>query len=652
MQHRKFRLGIWLLVLNFLINSFLPGQTFTRIYHSDCTRNPVSSYPALFSDITRDSFPELFVGKIKSNDNMLYVNDNGKLLSDPVINFYSDKTFIAGSTVADADNDGFRDIFLCLKEDTSIWLKGAAAGFSVLQFSPFVEAMTAAESASWVDYDNDGWVDLFLTTGKGKRNQLFKNSGFGNFFPIDTTLLTADSTGFYTYASWSDVNDDGWQDVFISNQFGNGCFFLNQQNGNFTKVESPPFDEGLLSHSSSWADFDNDGDMDLFLLGGTIFAPQRIYVFENTGNGSFVKNATTGLSDYEAIATGSSWGDFDKDGFIDLIVVQHLRAPNDKNILFFKNNGNKTFVLTRVLTESLAQARALINADIDNDGDLDIFIATENREPDVLFLNTTAQNNWIKFSLSGITSNKSAIGAKVHAFCTINGKSQILTREISGQTGWHSQNDLTVHFGLGDVTCVDSVVIHWPSGKRCVYIRVPANRFYWIDENCESIAPTLGYLELGNDTAVCEGKPMFLRTAEPLTLWSNGERGSAIPVSESGIYWAMVEGGCVPLLSDTIQVSFVQCGCLLDVPTAFSPNGDQTNDFFGPVYECPIAEFNMTIFNRWGDRVFESNNIEQMWDGTFMGRDMPIGIYTYRISYTDPYKKTEKFLSGKVTLVR
>jgi gliding motility-associated-like protein len=393
--------------------------------------------------------------------------------------------------------------------------------------------------------------------------------------------------------------------------------------------------------------------MDLFVLGSVNSNPAKIVVYENLGNRNFRINNKTGLSNHAIISTGSSWGDYDNDGYIDLVVAQHSLYLQDNRIIFFKNNGNKTFSkISDSLTETVVEARAIANADMDNDGDLDVFVANENNKLDILFQNNTTNQNWLKIRLSGIVSNKSAIGAKVRVFCVLNGKNQILTRTVTGQTGWYSQNDLTVHFGLSNNSCVDSVIIYWPSGKQCVYKNLSVNRFYFINENCNDISPTITNFSLGNDTTLCYGNQIILSTREPLTKWSNAQTGSSLVVKESGTYIATISGTCITSFSDTIQIDFKDCICSLNMPNAFSPNGDNVNDLYGPVYDCPVNDFSMTIFNRWGEKVFETNNIEQIWDGTFMGKEQPIGVFIYKVNYKDSLKNEKKFITGKVTLIR
>lgn len=774
-----------------LFNLSSNAQIFTSMQNSDCTTNAATSIPASFNDFNNDSLPDLLVGKNASNDDMFYLNISS-VLKIPTSNpFKRIGDNLLAITAADFDNDGYNDAFMAFRDSQSLLLNGGPNGLTLIQNNPLTTTIATAESACWVDYDNDGLADLFLTVGKNKDNILYKNIGNRNFIAIDTTYLTSKNLGYATNAAWCDFDDDGFQDVFIANQTANCRFFINNRNGNFSQLTTTPFDSIPIANSANWADYDNDGDMDLFVLGSINSNPAKIIVYENLGNRNFRINNNTGLSDSAIVSTGSSWGDYDNDGYMDLLIAQRSLYLPDNRIIFFKNNGNKTFSkISDSLTENIVEARAIANADMDNDGDLDVFVANENNRLDMLFQNNTTNQNWLKIRLSGIVSNKSAIGAKVRVFCALNGKNQILTRTVAGQTGWYSQNDLTVHFGLGNNSCVDSVIIYWPSGKQCVYKNLPVNRFYFIKENCNNISPSFSNLSLGNDTTLCYGNQIILSTGEPLTKWSNAQTGSSIVVKESGTYIATFDDRCLPAFADTIEIKIsdaipisikdtgicrsdslvfdfssspfsfewstgsnapiesfqnagtysltvtnadnckiidtfavlifnlpatpwnftdttvcqgksitlkvgsypyvrwndgnggttrevsqsgifsvelantcgsifdtvkveqIECACALDMPNAFSPNGDNVNDLYGPVYDCPINDFSMAIFNRWGEKVFETDNIERMWDGTFMGKEQPIGVFLYKVNYKDSLKNEKKLITGKVTLIR
>jgi gliding motility-associated-like protein len=157
---------------------------------------------------------------------------------------------------------------------------------------------------------------------------------------------------------------------------------------------------------------------------------------------------------------------------------------------------------------------------------------------------------------------------------------------------------------------------------------------------------------LGDDTALCVGDALIL---SPFTgtnpVWQDGSTDSLFTVFNGGVYAVTVQTAC-GIASDSIIIDYDYCDCYLTIPTAFSPNGDGLNDRYRPIYRCPIEKFMMRIHNRWGEVVFETNDITEGWDGTYQNTPQPISAFVWYIQYTDPYTDKEVFMSGNVTLVR
>jgi hypothetical protein len=153
--------------------------------------------------------------------------------------------------------------------------------------------------------------------------------------------------------------------------------------------------------------------------------------------------------------------------------------------LLFQNNGNSTFtkITTGALVTDNANSRGCSWGDVDKDGDLDLFIANELSTNNWLYTNNGNSNHWVQFNLVGDSSNKSAIGTRVQVKTSRKGTSTWQTREIAGLTGYCSQNALTLHFGLGTVSCIDSVAVLWPSGIKSYFTNVATNKYYTVNEN-------------------------------------------------------------------------------------------------------------------------------------------------------------------------
>ncbi len=241
--------------------------------------------------------------------------------------------------------------------------------------------------------------------------------------------------------AWIDYDNNGTLDLFVPNYCASNFLYSNQANGTFNSVTNNTLLHSNCSVGSSWADYDNDGDFDVVIQNNV---NQNNQFFENNGDGTFTEK-------FNAITTHSSssgaWGDFDNDGFIDFVQVG---SYPERRTYLYKNNGNKSFtdVSTQQGVTNANYSWGVAWADYDKDGFLDFFIANAYAESpfspdDILYHNTSNGNGWINIKLKGSKSNHSAIGAIVKV--KAGGKWQL--RTVQSKTGNNSQNSLNVHFG-------------------------------------------------------------------------------------------------------------------------------------------------------------------------------------------------------------
>jgi hypothetical protein len=330
-------------------------------------------------------------------------------------------------------------------------------------------------AATWADYDNDGFVDLFITNegdsqSSGGKNLLFHNEGNGSFSRVSSGPIVNDITASRC-ALWADYDSDGLMDLLVINGApGNNFLYHNNGHGAFTRVSTnaiatDQWPSGALH--AAWGDYDNDGFADLFVTG----ADGTTRLYHNSGSGSFTNvtsDTTVSLSlPGGALPNGAAWGDYDNDGYLDLVVTC-IGAPT----LLFHNNGDGTF--TQILTGDPGNdgGAGIFTAtcawvDYDNDGFLDLFL-TRNTQgayliSNLLYHNDGNTNAWIELKLIGSASNHSAIGAKVRVRATIGGKTFWQVREINTGGGWDVV-PLVAHFGLGNATNIEVLRIEWPSG--------------------------------------------------------------------------------------------------------------------------------------------------------------------------------------------
>jgi hypothetical protein len=307
---------------------------------------------------------------------------------------------------------------------------------------------------AWADYDGDGDCDFYLANHG--INKLFRNEMNGTFVDVGAASGTNDP-GEARGVAWADYDNDGDLDLYVAN-IGTNRLYRNEGSGAFTDVGAAS-GTGDTGHSVgvAWGDYDNDGDFDLY---GARWGANRLY--RNEGGGNFVNNAVASGTSDQANGTGVAWGDYDNDGWLDLFVANHSSG----HYRLFRNKQNGTFTDVRILTGTSPAdpfgGQCVAMADYDTDGDLDIYVTSSNN-PNQLYRNDDGVppgHHWLHVDLIGMTSNRSAIGARIR--CVAGGLRQI--REISGGSGYFTQNSLTEEFGLGPVTSVDTLEVRWPSG--------------------------------------------------------------------------------------------------------------------------------------------------------------------------------------------
>ena len=498
----KLRNSLYLLAMSVAFiqvgNSF--GQQFTKVTTGDIVNTPSGSRSCNFLDVNNDNLLDILItnGTSGGENNMLYLNNGDEtfsLMSDTIVN---DNTPTDGATCADFDNDGFTDVFSVnwYNVNNLAYRNNGGASFSKIDTSVISNQLGYSETASWGDCDNDGLLDLYVTNSAGlKRNFLYSNLGSVSFQAVAGITPVTDNF-FSRCVNWIDYDLDGDQDIFITNE-GNQQNNLYRNDGGmvFTAVVGDTIvSDNFSSMSSSWGDFDNDGDFDLFVAN----YEQNNQFFMNDGLGNFTAipgpwNTDVGCS------FSSSFADYDNDGDLDLFVTNGY-CSNDLNNYLYINNGDGTFskdIVEPVSTE-VGGSYGCAWGDYNNDGFMDLVVANWQGEehPNYVFRNDGNGNNWSKIKLEGTISNRSAIGAIVKCKATINGNSTWQTHLVSAQTGYCSQNSLVVHFGLGDATIIDSLQILWPSGIIQTFENVSSNQFLSLVENGDigvlaTISPSL-----------------------------------------------------------------------------------------------------------------------------------------------------------------
>lgn len=460
-------------------------------YFSKITQGPIvttdgDSRSVNWVDVNNDGFTDCFIsnGPHEGQNNMLYMN-NGDGNFTAVVNdtIVKDRAPSDGATFADMDNDGDLDAFVVnwYNVNNLLYTNDGFGHFTRISTGNPVNDAGYSETASWGDYDKDGKADLYVCNSAGdKRNFLYRNNGSGDFDRIITGSIVTD-TRFSRCINWVDIDNDGDADAFVTNEENQDeNIYRNDGGGSFTSLTAGPLlGNGGHTMSGSWADYDNDGDLDVFLANDRSCNA----LFRNDGDFNFVKAVTDTVSTTPSNSFSSAWSDIDNDGDLDLFVTNAFLASGMLTNFLYINNGNGTFSRnsTDPCTADSAWSYGCAFGDYDNDGFEDLAVATcrfgGTDRPDFLYHNEGNNNHWLTLTLKGTTGNASAIGARVYVKAAIQGTPVWQMRELSAQSAYCGQNDLRAHFGLGDAAMADSIKIVWPMGLIEYYTQVAADDF-------------------------------------------------------------------------------------------------------------------------------------------------------------------------------
>ena len=372
-----------------------------------------------------------------------------------------------GVSIADVDNDGYDDIYLCsLSGKNKLYLNTGNGDFREVskQKNRACDSSERTNSSIWGDVDNDGDLDLFLTD-EYSTNRLFLNNGNGYFYDATESCGLKSTYGGMS-ASFGDIDNDGKLDLCVVNWGINNLLYKNitDKNGNVKfKNISYQINKNNLpaskSNSVNFADIDNDGDLDLFITNRR--STNRI--FENDGFGNFNDKTKKMLGLDSLLSYGSCFADFDNDGFVDLFVGNIGGNKIYKNIdgLYFKDYSE----IFGSYYDGYSTGCA--SGDVDNDGDIDLYVSNYINGNSVLYRNNLNTPNSIIIDVQGTKSNRDGIGTKIWIYKAgqINKKNGLEGfREINGGSGYASYSAKEAFFGLRNVGKYDAVV-YFPASK-------------------------------------------------------------------------------------------------------------------------------------------------------------------------------------------
>lgn len=395
------------------------------------------------------------------------------------------------TAIADMNGDILDDIVTVSNTNVQIHYQQAAGGFNPVNIATTAATNEPSWSIAIADYNKDGYGDLLYGGGSGVT--FMKSSNNGTQF----TQISGPQYVFSQRSNFTDFNNDGHLDAFVCHDVAPTVHYHNDGNGNLSFMQGGMGDHpNGGNYGSIWIDYNNDGYSDLFIAkcrGG--FNTAKINeLHKNNGNGTFT-NVSVASNMADSVQTWSSaWNDFNNDGFMDGIIG--ISSTTDGGHKFMKNNGDGTF--SNITAGSgwdifNHQSIEYVSYDFNNDGWADVFtdgkimfnngdntfsptlvpmnvgaVGDLNNDGflDVqngsnIYFNSGNTNNWAKIELKGVQSNSNGIGARVECYGTW-GK-QI--RDVQSGIGFRHMGTMNVHFGIGQATNIDSIIVRWPSGK-------------------------------------------------------------------------------------------------------------------------------------------------------------------------------------------
>ncbi|HTP68952.1 MAG TPA: CRTAC1 family protein [Dongiaceae bacterium] len=493
------------------------------------------------ADFDGDGWPDIYFVNARDRydrgikvQNALYRNNGDGTFTDVTDKAKAPGTgFGLGCVWGDYDNDGYPDLYITQYGRNVLYHNNGdgtftdvtdKAGVAGMEFDTWFHA-----GATFLDYDRDGKLDLYIggyvafgpnaqrycnlggvtsscppSAYEGSANILYHNNGDGTFTNVTKKAGIYQPHGKNLAVGAADADNDGWPDIFVANDGLNAYLYHNEHDGTFKEQGSlsgmafTGQGRTMAAMCISLGDFNNDGWLDLYV---SDFQGSSDHLWQNDGTGLF-----DDVSDHAGITVptkailsfGGGFLDYDNDGWLDLYIANGHVYPEIEQVspetkyrqtdTLFHNGGHGKFTDVSKLSGDAFQVshvgRGVAFADFDNDGFVDVVVASNGGLPFLLHNGGGNGNHFVSFRLTGTKSNRDAMGARLKL--TAGGVTQI--REIIGGGSYLSQGDLRAHFGLGSNATIDKLEITWPSGTKQSFQGFAADRFYAIAEGKDELA--------------------------------------------------------------------------------------------------------------------------------------------------------------------
>jgi hypothetical protein len=436
--------------------------------------------------------------------------------------------YAMGAATGDFNNDGCVDLYVTNLERSQLFRNRCDGTFTDVSTESGAASRGWSVSAAFVDYDRDGWLDLFVgnyvyysveaekpclhpigslvdycppSVYRPQPDRLYHNNRDGTFTDVTTAAGMGSESGPALGVATADFNGDGWVDIYVANDGEPNRLWINRHDGTFTNTALlagaalGADGEAKGSMGVDAADFDHDGDEDLFI---TELAREGHDLYVNDGSGVFEERAASAgirLPSLLYTGFGTAWLDFDNDGWLDILTVngavRHAAEALTRKETFslqqpkqlFRNLGNGQFA------DVTGQAGAAINrsevsrgaafGDVDNDGDTDVVVANDSGPARLLINNIGQSRHWVGVRVTGRNQRRDMVGARVGV---MRSNAPTLWRRSRADGSYASANDPRVLVGLGGTSRIDKVRVEWPDGTAEEWTDVPVDRYTTLKE--------------------------------------------------------------------------------------------------------------------------------------------------------------------------
>jgi hypothetical protein len=482
-----------IVLLSVLLVSSVSAQVFEQVQMISGLGNLENNNGAAVADFDNDMDLDIFVVALaqdlegdETTKSKLYRNNNDGSFTDvtaqvgltnlhPVIteidDFFGLKGFKHGVSWGDYNNDGFPDLVFTHSNKLQLFINQNGVFTEVTEGAGLTQFSDCRHTgATWFDYNNDGFLDLYVNDWDAcDTNSVYLNNANGTFSNVTVETNMQDTGGNASYMAVPfDINDDGWMDLYVSNDFSEPNSLFISQNGNSFIEQAQLFglDNMIDDMGITLGDFNLDGAFDVFITG-----IDQNALLQNDGTNNFINTTATNNITASGWAWGTRFADFDLDSDEDLIIVNgfEFQDRSTETNVYYKNLSAEGLSGFEDNSEALnfnalSVSVEAVDFDYDNDGDLDIYVTNADQqsilyENKLLNYDEESTLQWFKVKLQGTVSNRDAIGTRL----TLRTNERTYVRHYTG-VGFLSQSLQAVHFGLSNAIEIEELEIKWPSG--------------------------------------------------------------------------------------------------------------------------------------------------------------------------------------------